>query len=289
MHSPKLDHQVISDQDYFFNRMINLIYLCSLVLLSVSLYIRDSGATPPKHRIDLSSAYTSVDVGDWQMIAGSYTYQLPALTTGIATRVLRRDLPTYSPTDLSIQLPIYTAFGPLSLECWGEWSPDPVFVPQYAIQVSPALRFSSILSALHLTYRYAEYAIAHAQLVTPGFTWSNPTLGWGVGGFLYVTIPEFGEVLYTPQLRIERLFSYFWRTELWITYGYETLNDRFVDPTRQAPQISLYTQLKHLFSDYSGLNIGLAWVKFLPQTDQMAQERFNQDRLEVSIRTFYRF
>ena len=261
------------------------------ILLSFlfSLGLSKAIAAPPRHRVDLANAYTWVDVGDWQMFTGSYTYQAPAMTSGLATRVLRRESLPNAPTDLSLLVPFFTTFNAFSFELLGEWSPQPTFVPQYALQLSPALRFSSISSALHLTYRYAKYTVASAQVVTPGFSWLAPKLGWGAGIFLYITIPEFGKSLYTPQLRVEHFFNYFWRTEYWLTYGYETLNDRFVDPARQAPQVSIYGQLKHLFNDYSGINLGLSWIKFLPKNDQMAEERFNRDRVELSIRTFFRF
>lgn len=262
-----------------------------IIFIAISSCVNGSAtyAEAPRHRIDLATAYTVVDVGDWQTINGSYTYQWAHLTTGLATRVLRREFPTEAPIDFSLLLPLYTAYKALSLEMWGEWSPSPTLVPQYSLQLSPSLRISSLFSALHFTYRYAEYTQASAQVLTPGFSWRHPRLGWAAGAYLYITIPEFGETLYTPQVRLERMFSYFWRFELWCTYGYETLNDRFVDPTRQAPQLSLYAQLKHLFDDYTGLNLGLAWVNFLPPNPQIAQERFNRDRLEVSLRTFFRF
>ena len=258
--------------------------------MSLAAYLpTQSLASPPKHRVDLASAYTLVDVGDWQTLNASYTYQTQKVTTGMATRVFRREFPGQAPTDFSLQLPVYTSYGPLSLEFWGEWSPQPTFVPKYSLQLSPSLRLPSILSAIHFTYRYAQYTIASAQMITPGLSWRNPKLGWATGAFFYITVPEFGGILYTPQLRIERYFSYFWRVELWCTYGYETLNDRFIDPARQAIHLNLYAQLKHLLSDYSGVTLGLSWANFLPQNDDIAQERFNRDRIEISLRTFFKF
>ena len=181
-------------------------------------------------------------------------------------------------------VPLYLQLEQFGLECWGEWSPEPSFVPKYSLLLSPSWRFSKIKSALHFTYRFAQYTNAKAHVYTPGISWNNPKVGWKTGLFLYITQPEFGEIFYTPQVRLERYFTYFWRSELWVTYGYETLNDRFVDPARQAPQLSFYWQIKHLFNDYSGLNLALSWVKFLAPNEQIAQERFNQDRIEFSLR-----
>ena len=78
-------------------------------------------------------------------------------------------------------------------------------------------------------------------MITPGFSWRNPKLGWATGAFFYIG-SWIWSILYTPQLRIERYFGYFWRVELWCTYGYETLNDRFIDPARQAIHLNLYAQ-----------------------------------------------
>ena len=278
-----------SPKTLYCHRCQGALYLIGIILLSWLHLLESACAAPPRHRIDLGSAYTVVDVGDWQILNASYTYQASSFTTGVAARLFRREFPGLAPTDFSVQVPLYTALGPLSLEAMGEWSPQPTFVPEYSIRLSPSLRIPSILSALHLTYRYAQYTIASAQMITPGLSWRNPKLGWATGVFFYITIPEFGGSLYTPQLRLEYYLSYFWRIELWCTYGYETLNDRFVDPARQAPQLNLYAQLKHLFSDYSGMNLGLSWANFIPPNAQIAQERFNRDRLELSIRTFFRF
>ncbi len=276
-----------------WNRILFGIFIfLSFGLLSQSL----AHASPPQHRVDLSSAYTSIDVGDWQMLNASYSYTLhkptqalDSFTTGLGARILRREFPTIAPSDVSLLLPLYLQVKNFGLECWGEWASEPSFVPKYSVLLSPSWRISSLKSALHFTYRYAQYAIAQAQVYTPGVSWNDPQLGWKAGLFLYITQPEFGETFYTPQARIERYFTYYWRSELWVTYGYETLNDRFVDPARQAPQLSFYLQLKHLLSDYSGVNLGLSWVKFLPPNQLIAQERFNRDRLELSIRSFFRF
>lgn len=264
-------------------------WLIFLIIFLAVAFNESALATPPKQRVDLGSSYTIVDVGDWQTFNASYTLQTQGLTTGVAARVFRREFPGEAPTDLSLQVPLYTNLGPFSLEVWGEWSPQPTFVPQYSLQVSPSYRIAPLLSALHLTYRFAQYAVASAQMITPGYSWHNPQLGWATGVFFYITVPEFGGALYTPQLRLEYYLSYFWRIELWFTYGYETLNDRFVDPARQAPHFNLYGQLKHLFSDYSGIYMGLSWANFLPPNAEIAQERFNRDRLEISVRTFFRF
>ncbi|MAD60324.1 MAG: hypothetical protein CMH49_02260 [Myxococcales bacterium] len=280
-------------------RKINQCFFQSLATLVYStLFIIPADALPPKHRLDFASAYTQIDVGDWQTLNAAYSYTVhnpftsldhSSVTSGLATRVLRREFPGVAPTDLSLQVPLYLQLEQFGLECWGEWSPQPSLVPEYSLLLSPSWRFTELKSAVHFTYRFAQYTNAKAHVYTPGLSWNDPSVGWRAGIFMYITQPEFGEVFYTPQLRLERYFTYFWRSELWITYGYETLNDRFVDPARQAPQLSFYWQIKHLFNDYSGLNLGLSWVKFLAPNEQIAQERFNRDRLEFSLRSFFRF
>ena len=244
-------------------------------------------AAPPAHRVDVATAYTWVSVGDWQQITGGYTHSWSSFTTGLSSRVLRREFTQDNPVDLSVQLPMYFNGEIVSLEMIGEWSPSPTFVPKYMLHLSPTIRFLSF--ATHFTYRFAQYQNGYAQILTPGFSWQPRSLPWRLGLFVYLTSPEFGPILISPQLRVEYLLSYFWRVELWTTTGYETLNDRFVDPARQAPQLSLYGQVKHLFNDYSGLTLGLVWTHFFPETEIMAEERFNQPRLELSLRSFLRF
>lgn len=279
----------LNDKRTHFKRRTRILFFPFLILSIVIMMSSKAQANPPRHRIDLASAYTWVDVGDWQMLTGSYAYQAPTFTSGLIGRILRRESLPNAPADLSLQIPFFTSFKAFSIACLAEWAPQPIFVPKYALQLSPKLNITSLKSALHFTYRYAQYAVASAQVLTPGISWLAPQLGWGAGAFLYVTIPEFGQSLFTPQLRVEKYLNYFWRIEFWFTFGYETLNDRFVSADRQAPQVSIYGQLKHLFNDYSGLNLGLSWIKFLPETEQMANERFNRDRLELSLRTFFRF
>ena len=136
-------------------------------------------------------------------------------------------------------------------------------------------------------YRFAQYENPYAHVIAPRLNWSigNHILGT----YLFVTVPEFGPVLITPQLRLSVYFNYFWRLSIWSLYGYETVNDRFVDPSRQSPQVSTFVQVRHLFNDWTGLNVGVSYAHFLSDTVDAAQERFNQDRLELSMHVFYRF
>ena len=86
-------------------------------------------------------------------------------------------------------------------------------------------------------------------------------------------------------MRIYWYLSYFWRITTWIFYGYETLNDRLIDPSRQNQQMTLFVQLRHLFNDWSGLNVGITRAQFFEETPEI----FNQSYTTVSLHTYWRF
>ena len=243
----------------------------------------------PLNRIDLSVSYTSIQFGDWQQLTSNYlrSFKDSRYSVGLGGRLFRRELSASSPIDLNLSLPFVYRGEQWALEGQTEWSPSPIFLPEFALQLTPSVTLKRVPLHLTLTYRFAQYTAPHSQLLIPGVSYRG-RLG-SIGGYAYVIIPEFGPVLLTPQLRTALRISYFWRLVLWGHYGYETLNDRFVDPNRQAPQVSLFFQVRHLFNDWVGLNLGVSIVHFLPQNNSIAQERFNQDRLEFSAHTYWRF
>lgn len=286
-----LNQSISVDQSSKYSgRVLSLIGITLLIhtLLALALSTRVANAAPAQaqNRVDVSASYTFISVGDWQMISGSYTRSIDRWVSGLGAQVLRREFSDQTLFDFSLSLPAYWSTDRFGIEVLGTWSPTAYFSPSYSIQLSPSIRFWDMAS--HLTYRFAEYPIAYAHVLTPGFSWSPKTLPIVIGVFVYLSVPEFGANLITPQLRFEYKINYFWSGELWTTYGYETLNDRFVDPTRQAPQLGLYFQGKHLFNDWSGLVLGLSWTQFFAD-ERIAQERFNQDRFEISLRSFIRF
>lgn len=267
-----------------------ILFISLGVIFGLSTPVQGAPSSPnnrPKNRVDISTSYTSISVGDWQYATLSYTRQFRKWTTGIDTRLFRRELSTSAPVDWSVGVPLYTQwdrflfFGHIGV------SYQPKFFPHYTIELQPAYQFESIPFRLELTYRYAQYQTPRAQMLLPGLHWLGGVIDAGL--YCYFVIPEFGPVLLTPQARFQWSITYFWRLVIWSHYGYETLNNQFVNPNRQAPQWGSFIQIKHLFTDWIGLNIGLSYVHFISDNIDILRERFNQDRLEVSLHSFWRF
>ena len=264
--------------------------------LIFSCLISPSSAQPSHpHRLDLSLAYTRVEqTGDWQRGILGYGYLMEqnpnrVLSFGGSLQAHRREFSLEPFTD-----PFGSLWTHWNNQNWGldaqiEGSIRPKFLPNWGIQLRPYHRFNFKTQSLEIAslYRFAQYQIASSQLFTPSLTWTHPS--WSLGFYLYLTFPEYGPNFLTPQFRFSKKISYFWRFGLWGLYGYDTLNDRFVDPNRQAPLWNLYGYVQHLWNDWQGTRIGLSYLHFLPQSFQQAQERFNQNRLEISLHHYWRF
>ena len=92
----KLRFYWLHSRGYFLRGYFLLGTLSFISLLNSS----SADALPPKHRVDLASAYTKIDVGDWQMLNAAYSYTVhkpfkalesSSITSGLAGRVLRRE------------------------------------------------------------------------------------------------------------------------------------------------------------------------------------------------------
>ena len=243
------------------------------------------------HRLDLSLSYTRVDqAGDWQRLIAGYGYMSSQKNAwGGSFQAHRREFSLEPFTDL-----MGTMWGHWQSQNWSihtqiEGSLNPKFMPKWAVNVHPQRHFKIKTHTLTLAsyYRFAQYSSAWSQLVVPSLTWIYPY--GSIGTHLYFTFPEYGPNFFTPQLRFTFRLSYFWRLGLWGLYGYDTLNDRFVDPRRQSPLTNLYVYIQHLWNDWQGTRVGLSYLNFLPQNRQQAQERFNQNRLEFSLHHYWRF
>jgi hypothetical protein len=242
----------------------------------------------PLNRLDLSGNYTWMSIGDWQKLNVSYTRQWDQnWNAGLATRYLRRTVNQSELSDLSFMLPIYYVRKALTLKSQIDFAPQAIISPLYSLELSTSYRFKKLPITLHSTYKYAAYNIAYSNLLLSGVHYNGKRLN--IGAYAYLVFPEFGPNLLTPQLRVGWYFNYFWRLVWWTSYGYETLNERFVDPRRQSTQWTNFLQIKHLLTDWQGLNLGVAHTTFFPDNSLMAQEIFNQDRIEVSLHYFWRF
>ena len=137
-----------------------------------------------------------------------------------------------------------------------------------------------------MRYRYARYSIAETHLTQPGAEYIASR--WRVGAYAYLVFPTFGPNSLTPQLRTSYTITPHWSVGWWSTYGYETLNEQFFDPARQAPQWENLVRITHFISDYQGVDINLSYMRFFPNTPEIAQELFNRDRGEVTLHYFFK-
>ena len=263
-----------------------LIFLCSVSLWYGSATVE---AAPPQNRMDFSGNYTWISPGDWQRAVISYSRQWSKhWNAGIVTRYLRRDFNGEVLSDFGLSVPVYyQTHRQLSLNAQIDLTPIPQISPRYAAELTPNYRLSKLPLTLSTRYRYAQYSSAHTHLIQPGIEYQRARLS--LGFHAYVIFPEFGPNSLTPQTRLKYRLTPFWHLSWWSTYGYETLNERFVDPSRQSVQWGNFVRSTHIFTDTQGVNLGINYIRFLSDDPQITQEIFNQNRLEVSLHYFVRF
>ena len=185
-------------------------------------------------------------------------------------------------------MPIYyQTVRQLSVNAQVDVTPMPQISPGYAAEITPKYRLSQLPFALSMRYRYAQYSRAYTHLAQPGLIYHRSSLSLGL--YAYVIFPEFGPNSITPQVRLRYVLTPFWHISWWSTYGYETLNERFVDPARQSVQWGNFVRISHILSDTQGINIGVNYIHFLSNNPQISQEIFNQHRLQASLHYFVRF
>ena len=262
-----------------------LILFC-IIITCIPYHI--SHAKTPKNRLDTAGSYTWISVGDWQRMALNYSRQWHKnWNAGLGGYYFRRILNQQAQSDLSLVAPVYYTHKNLTLKTQVDLAPQASILPLYALELAPSYRLDSIPFTLFTRYRYVNYDIAYAHVSQSAITYHANR--FDLAAHMYLILPQFGSNLLTPQIRLNYRFNYFWRLAWWSTYGYETLNERFVDPNRQAIQWSNFIQVRHLLTDWQGINLGVSYVHFLAENEQMASEIFNQNRLEASLHYFVRF
>ena len=290
--SPEVAQRAHHRSHYVWGKLKRVHVKCSLCLsLCLSLWGRmdTACAAPPSNRMDLSTSYTLISVGDWQSAVVSYNRQWSKRwNVGVISRYLRRDFNGEVLSDFGLSIPVYYQNdGQFSLNAQVDMTPLPQISPRYAAEVTPNYRLSKLPFTLSTRYRYAQYSRAFTHLVRPGVLYHHARFSLGL--YAYVIFPEFGPNSLTPQARLRLRITPSWYLSWWSTYGYETLNERFVDPARQSVQWGNFVRLSHFFSDTQGVNLGANYIHFLSDDPIIAQEIFNQNRFESSLHYFVRF
>ena len=257
--------------------------------LALTLCVCAGHSAPPRDRVDVASGYTWVPIGDWQHAVLSYNRQWSKRwSAGVTTQYLRRGYNELRLSDLSFGLPItYRAHPRFTLATQLDVTPIAQISPRYAGEVTPRYQLEGGSLAISMRYRYAQYSIADTHLVQPGLEYRSARLLAEL--YTYIVFPTFGPNTLTPQLRLTYTLSYKWRIGWWTTYGFETLNERFFNPSRQAPKWDHTLRVSHLFTDYQGVNLGVSYTRFITDDPALAQEVFNQDRVGLSTHYFVKF
>ena len=205
-------------------------------------------------------------------------------------RYQRRVFDQLTLSDVSLSVPLtYQSAAALGVNAQVEITPYAEISPHYAMEITPSYlsRRSAQRGAawrLALRYRYAHYTLADTHLLQPSLAYLGGR--WSVALHAYVVFPTFGPNSLTPQLRLSRAIARGWMIGWWATYGYETLNERFFNPARQAPRWENLIRITRFLSDDEGINMSLSDVRFFPETPEIAQELFNRDRFEFTLHYF---
>ena len=232
------------------------------------------------------------EIGDGQRAVLSYTRAISKRwVSGVGALYQRRVFGELTLSDVMFSVPVYyLGAGALGAQLKLDVTPSAEISPRYAFEVMPSWHISGRPDSgftLSTRYRYSHYSVADTHLLQPGLAYQGG--GWGAGLYAYLVIPTFGPNSITPQLRAQYALTPLWGLSWWSTYGYETLNERFFNPARQAPQWENLLRVSHLLSDTQGIDLNLSYMRFFPATPEIALELFNRDRVELTLHYFIKF